>query len=338
MAEFTQILVGAVAVAELILERLADPQRRGDGHRARFRVRAEDVADQKIAALVFVEVFAHGQPGEEIVPRAILFLFAQAVENGVEHAVSRFRAQAQEQVLLGPGDRQRLADGSAPLADNGAHLHAAAKPQRHARPPEMARPSRQRTMFSWSPLARPPRVGTPGKSGVPLREPAFRVEAQRVGQDDPCVHALGIHAAFHLPVGRAGRFLHLRLGKLEHPQFRLRQAQQQQREPGPVLRLAPRADESAAGTAHEQRRLAVNAHQFEEILQVFGVIGRKKEHRETHLRIQLGARLPRGVLDGFLRVIGKHKARGGSVRHHGYHCGTRMLPQRPIVRVPHRRT
>src|SRR5476651_730098 len=68
-AQLAQILVRRVAIAELILQRLADARDRTDRDRARRLIRVEDVADEKISTLEFLEILRDSQAREEIAPR-----------------------------------------------------------------------------------------------------------------------------------------------------------------------------------------------------------------------------------------------------------------------------
>ncbi len=129
------------------------------------RVGAEQLADQKIAAMKILQVFVHHQADEQITARRFLFGRRQLTERLRQHFVSRAVADFMNDVLLDPGQRPGLADRRAALGNHARQLHGAADGNRHAAVLEdVAVQINLRALLgeiaAGLPLARPPVTGS----------------------------------------------------------------------------------------------------------------------------------------------------------------------------------
>ena len=80
-----QILHRRLAVADLVLERLAHAGNSPDHHRARVGVRTENIFDEKIPRAEIIEVFRAGEAREEIAARVGFFAFRERLESALQN-------------------------------------------------------------------------------------------------------------------------------------------------------------------------------------------------------------------------------------------------------------
>ena len=268
-----EFFVRAGRIAQLVLQRLAGARMRADHHRAGGGIGPEDIAHQKITTGELLFVFVHREAGEKIAPGALFVRLGQRVESLLEHLVSGAGAEFEEEMFVGPGDRQRLADRTASLADHRFDPQAVEGDGEGVGGVADAR-TEDGDVFvaAWS-AGQATENGSAGERAVPFAQPGVGVETERIGQRKP---GLGRATGRLTPESVAVRRLNLGLREGHSADFRFGRMKEEQGETFRCFGFARRADETRTSATAEHGGVSVHRDHFLEFGEVGRVTGRKK--------------------------------------------------------------
>src|SRR6266568_9604787 len=200
-------------VAALELDGLARPREGADGDDAGLGVRADEIADEKIAAVKVLEVLVDDQSDEQVAARFALFLFGELVDRLRQDFVSRAVADLVDQISFRLGDGPGVTDGRATLRNDAGEGHLAADGNAHA----ALLPHLAIEINLGALLLRGIAGGQAARnrqrrvSFVPTVQPGFAIEMKRIGEGEPAVDLLGVDPRFHVPIARTSGLLDLLL-------------------------------------------------------------------------------------------------------------------------------
>lgn len=172
-------------IPDLVLKRLPDAGNPSDNNRAGIRIRTEDVFDEKIAGGKILKIFVAGQSRKEVAPRIRFFLVRKSLKGRLQHLVGRFTAERVNNVVVGAGHSERLADWAASLAHHGNEPVAADKwNHRGIDNPVVDEDHR---VLLHPPAGQSADRGNAGKHPVPCLQPVLDGKDKRVRQRDPAI-------------------------------------------------------------------------------------------------------------------------------------------------------
>jgi hypothetical protein len=119
-------------VASLELNRLTQPRPGADRDAPGARVGAQEIADEKVAAMKFLQVLVDDQSDEKVATCLFLVLGREGVEGLDQHLIGRPVADLVDKVPLGLGDGPGLTNRRAALGNDAAELELAAEGDRDA--------------------------------------------------------------------------------------------------------------------------------------------------------------------------------------------------------------
>ena len=154
-----EVFPGRLRITQLKLNGLADPWMSTHRKRTDLRVRPQDVADQKIALLEVLDIFGDSQSEEQIVPNRDTLLGRNAQKRRLQSLICGQVPDFQDQVLLGLGDRRRIADRTTSLTDQRSDQESSLHCDRQYRRSGQISPSLRRKISELVELASPPRIG-----------------------------------------------------------------------------------------------------------------------------------------------------------------------------------
>ena len=97
-----------------------------------LRISADEVADEKIAAMKIFEVFVDDQADEQVAAGSFLIFDRKPVEGFRQDFVGGAVADFVDEVLFHFRERPGFADGRAALRNDAGQFHVAADGNRHA--------------------------------------------------------------------------------------------------------------------------------------------------------------------------------------------------------------
>src|SRR5674476_685444 len=232
-------------------------------------VAADQVADQKIAAMKIFEILVHHEADVQVALRLALVFRRYFLHRLGKHGVGGAVADAADQVLFDARQRPRLADGRAALRNHAGQRHFAAHRNGHAAVcKNFAVQINLRERFGKTAAGEAAIDRHCGITFVPRSQPAFRVEMKRINEGQPAVHVFFCDAGFDRPVIFRARRLDVFLRETDALQFRARQGIQREHQPAGVFNFFRVGDQPGAGTARQQRNPCVNPENLQNRLRV----------------------------------------------------------------------
>lgn len=165
----SQILLRHGAVAELILEGLADPRDGPDDDCARVRICANDIADQKVSRLKIVDVFGPCNSCKEVASRIRFLRIAERLKRRFQSVVSWLSAQGIEDIVFRTGDGERLANRPASLAHNRQYRRRSANG--HDEAIDGMAIDKYRHLVFLAAACESTHAGNAGEAGIPALQP-----------------------------------------------------------------------------------------------------------------------------------------------------------------------
>lgn len=258
-----EVVGGGFAVAELELDGLADADAGADGDDAAVGVGAEEVADEEIAAAMFLEVFVDGEADEDVAVGAGFFGFGEGVEGVLEDGEGWEVTDALDEVAIGGGDGPGAADGGAALGDDGFKADVAGDGDGDGAVGESLLVEKEAGGVGVGGVAgEAADGGGAGVGVVPLGEPTFGVEFAGVGEDEPTAGGVGGDPGKVVPVGGFLGGLEVVGGEAHRGELGAGEGEEEDGEGGAFLDFLGLADDAVGAAAGEEGGVGVDLDQF----------------------------------------------------------------------------
>ena len=211
-----------------------------------------------------VEILVHHHAHKQVAARLFLVRVAERFERLDQHLVGWPVADLVNHVVLGARDGPRFADRRATLRNHTAQRHAATHAKCHtAVLVHVAIQINLRPLRAMFATGQATEDGSIGPGGIPLVEPLFAVQMERISKNQPSVAVL--HAGFLRPKPLRLTLLHLRLRKTDGVQFGFRQMIQRQHKARFIFQFLRIGDQTAAGATEQQWDTCVHAKDFQQL-------------------------------------------------------------------------
>jgi len=314
------VLGGGLGVAAMKLDGLADSRERANGNAAGAGIGADEIADEEVAAMKFLEVFIDDKADEKIAAAFALIVRGKRAEGFGEDFIGGAVGDFMDQLAIDFCQRPSFTDGRAALRNDAVEFDVASDGEGNAAFLENVAVKIKLSLMCRGFAAGEAAEDGQGRVGfVPGAEPVFGIQVERIDEDEPAVGLIGVDAGFHLPVGRAVGFVDLGLGEMDGLEFRAGQRVERQTEAGVVFKFRVGGDQAGAGAAQEEGDLSMDAEDFENLRGMGKEPGRNKNEAERNAR---GGELRAEVLDpgaqgGFIKA--SRPVGGGGMFHRSKH-------------------
>src|SRR5258706_12950281 len=266
LQEHRHVFGAGGGVAPLKLNGLAGPWIGADGQRSRFGIGADEVADEEITAMKFIEVFVHHQADEKVAARFLLVLWWEIAEGFGQNFIGRAVADLVDEIAFRFRDGPGFADGSAALGNDAGQRYIAADGDGYsAFGKDFAVQIDLGCLLGNVAAGEATDYRQRGVGLVPTLQPGFAVELEGISEDKPAVGFFRGRTGFHRPIARTRGFLELVLCKIEGLEGRAGQMIEAEDQPAVFLDLFAAHDEAVAGTADQQGNAGVNAQKFKSL-------------------------------------------------------------------------
>ena len=197
---------------------------RSDGDRSGFGIGTQQIANEKIATLEFIEILVHHQADEKIPSSLFLNVRAQLFDGFIQDLIGRSVADLEDHIAVGLGDGPCVPDRCAPLRNHAGNLHASS--DRNRDPPFRQHFFIEVNLGLTGGIVAAGHSAQNGKafvSIVPLAQPGLCIHAEGIRKDQPGVQRVRSSVRFQMPIAGTIPLLDLVLGEADGRQTRVRE-------------------------------------------------------------------------------------------------------------------
>lgn len=188
------------AVSQLKLEGLSGAGPGTDDDSTALGVGSGNIADQEVTSGEFVPVFIGGQTDEDIAAGAFALLLAHGSDDFVECSKGSLSSKLEDDVFLGTGDGEGLADGMAALTDGVAEGERTGKRDGEAAAFHDTTIGKDvNSLLAVDAAGQPAQPRNAGPGLVPGMKPGLHLEGKRIEQEQPGADFSGRQADATVP-------------------------------------------------------------------------------------------------------------------------------------------